>query len=147
MAMRRRQRRALKSEINVVPFIDVVLVLLIVFMVAAPMMQTGQVKLPSVSHASAMATQPVQVQVIAEGEDVQYRLRAPGQPEETFRLGDLVERVVAMHDANPADSARFAVVISADREVRYESVVQVMDVLQGAGIDQVGLLVQNKASQ
>ncbi len=138
--MRRYRRRPLKSEINVVPFIDVVLVLLIIFMVAAPMMQTGQIKLPEVGQASNVDTPPMQVQV---GEDGSYRLSGHGRNGEEMSLDALVAEVAGAQGENPA----LAVVISGDKEARYQTILDAMDKLQRAGVKQIGLLVQPQGTK
>ncbi|WP_018151170.1 ExbD/TolR family protein [Leeia oryzae] len=139
---RKRPRRALKSEINVVPFIDVVLVLLIVFMVAAPMMQTGQIKLPEVGQSSQVDVRPLQIQIKDDGTgDVTLN---DGQGKvETMPLETLIAEVQQKQAENP----QLPVVISADKTVKYETVVMVMSKLQAEGIKQVGLLVQQQGSK
>jgi biopolymer transport protein TolR len=129
-----RGRRSM-NEINMVPFIDVMLVLLIIFMVTAPLITTGVVDLPSVGKSSQRPQSVVEVIV---GSDDKLRLRVDqGDPEATV-LKDLAPRVRGLQRGN-ADTP---VVISADKSVRYETVVKVMDVLQRAGVKRVGLSVK-----
>src|SRR5215218_679079 len=115
--MHRTARRRTISEINMVPFIDVMLVLLIIFMVTAPLITAGVVDLPSVGKARQRSEAHVIELVV--GADEAMRLRIDGK------------------EGTP-------VVISADRNVRYESVVRVMDALQRAGIQRVGLSVKSQ---
>jgi biopolymer transport protein TolR len=124
------------NEINMVPFIDVMLVLLIIFMVSAPLITTGTVDLPSVGKSSQRPDKVIEVIV---GKDEKLKLKINGEAEErSLALGDLRERVLSAQDGD----ANVPVVISADRQVKYESVVQVMDRLQRAGVQRVGLSVK-----
>jgi len=131
-------RRRSMSEINMVPFIDVMLVLLIIFMVTAPLITTGVVDLPSVGKSAQRPTKVVEVIV---GGDEKLKLRADAQEPAAVSLRDLVARVRAAQGGN-ADTP---VIISADKNVRYESVVKVMDQLQRAGVRRVGLSVRQSS--
>jgi biopolymer transport protein TolR len=133
-----RGRRSI-NEINMVPFIDVMLVLLIIFMVTAPLITTGVVDLPSVGKSAQRPTSVVEVIV---GTDEKLRLRVDQKEPEGVLLAQLAARVRDRQGGN----AEVPVVISADRNVRYESVVRVMDTLQRAGIKRVGLSVKQGAS-
>ena len=130
----RKGRRAM-AEMNMVPFIDVMLVLLIIFMVSAPLITTGVVDLPSVGKASLKPTSVVEVIVAA---DAQLKLRLDGAEPQSTTLPALAGAVRQLQAGN----AQVPVVISADKAVRYESVVRAMDVLQRAGIQRVGLSVR-----
>ncbi|MFM2449974.1 MAG: hypothetical protein RIS44_2424 [Pseudomonadota bacterium] len=129
-------RRRTISEINMVPFIDVMLVLLIIFMVSAPLITTGLVDLPSVG---ASKQRPDKVVEIVVASDETLRLRIDGKEQATFPLRSLVTRVKEAQAGVPATP----VVISADRTVKYEAVVKVMDTLQRAGVQRVGLSVKS----
>ena len=129
-------RRRTISEINMVPFIDVMLVLLIIFMVTAPLITTGVVDLPSVGKSRQRPEHVVEVMVAS---DEKLRLRVDGQEAEAVALRGLALRVIALQ----AGVATTPVVISADRNVKYEAVVKVMDTLQRAGVQRVGLSVKN----
>ena len=118
-----------------VPFIDVMLVLLIIFMATAPMITTGIVDLPSVGKA---ANRPTSVVEVVVGTDEKLRLRLDGNPPQATTLKALTAAVQALQAGNPA----VPVVISADKAVKYEAVVRAMDVLQRAGIQRVGLSVR-----
>jgi biopolymer transport protein TolR len=131
-------RRRTINEINMVPFIDVMLVLLIIFMVTAPLITTGIVDLPSVGKSRSRPEHFVEIVV---GADEQLRLRVDGKDSATLRLADLAARVTEVQAGN----ANTPVVISADRNVKYETVVKAMDVLQRAGVQRVGLSVKQGA--
>jgi biopolymer transport protein TolR len=133
----RRGRRAM-NEINMVPFIDVMLVLLIIFMVTAPLITTGVVDLPSVGKSQQ---RPASVIEVIVGTDERLRLRVDGKEPAAVTLAALPARVRELQAGN-ADTP---VVISADRSVRYESVVRAMDSLQRAGVRRVGLSVKQGA--
>ena len=128
------------NEINMVPFIDVMLVLLIIFMVTAPLITTGVVDLPSVGKSSQRPTSVIEIIV---GSNEKLRLRLDQQDPEAVALTELVARVRQKQSAAPnTGAAEVPVIISADKSVRYESVVRVMDTLQRAGIARVGLSVK-----
>ena len=133
VAHRGRGRRAV-NEINMVPFIDVMLVLLIIFMVTAPMITPSLIDLPSVGKANK---QPDKVLQIVIQKDESLELVADGKTSQLM-LGGVAE---AVKNAQGSEGST-AVVISADRNVKYENVVKVMDTLQRAGIQRVGLSVQ-----
>ena len=122
-----------------VPFIDVMLVLLIIFMVTAPLITTGVVDLPSVGKSQQRPEHVVEVVV---GSDEKLRLRIDAKDGQPVALRDLAGKVL---DAQ-AGNANTPVVISADRNVKYEAVVKVMDSLQRAGVLRVGLSVKNAAA-
>jgi biopolymer transport protein TolR len=134
--MARRPRR-LKSEINVVPYIDVMLVLLIIFMVTAPMMQPGVIELPSVGKSSAPPVAPIEITVKAD-ETLAMRDKLLGGAEVTVGPMELAGLLKAAQEKNPEQ----AVLIAGDRNVKYEAVLRVMDELQRAQITRIGLLVQ-----
>ena len=128
-------RRRTINEINMVPFIDVMLVLLIIFMVTAPLITTGLVDLPSVGKAKQ---RPEHVIELIVGSDESVRLRLDGKDPQSVPLKAVAARVLAAQDGN----AQTPVVISADKAVKYEAVVKVMDSLQKAGVQRVGLAVK-----
>ena len=133
VSSRGRGRRTI-NEINMVPFIDVMLVLLIIFMVTAPMITPSMVDLPSVGKA---AKQPDQVIQIVLQKDGSLEMVIDNK---TSKINfDSLANSVQLAQTGQKNSA---VVISADRNVKYETVVKVMDTLQRAGIQRVGLSVQ-----
>ena len=122
-----------------VPFIDVMLVLLIIFMVTAPLITTGVVDLPSVGKSQQRPERVIEVVV---GNDGALRLRVLGGDADG-EIQPLAQRQLAARVRElQAGNASTPVVISADRQVRYESVVGVMDTLQRAGVQRVGLSVK-----
>ncbi|MEN9844360.1 MAG: hypothetical protein RLZZ612_2189 [Pseudomonadota bacterium] len=138
---RRGGRRAV-AEINMVPFIDVMLVLLIIFMVTAPLITPSQIQLPSVGKANK--TPDRIIQVIVEKDD--KWLVKEGKTTTTASSKDLAAQVKKMQSQADA-GVQLPVIIAADKTVRYESVVKVMDILQRAGIERVGLSVQTVGSE
>lgn len=125
------------NEINVVPYIDVMLVLLVIFMVTAPLIQTGSVDLPSVSKSSQAPAAPLEVVIKADGA-LALRDRARGGAEQVVTRADLPARIRQAQEANPQQP----VLIAGDRNVRYEAVLAVMDELQRQQVARIGLLVQ-----
>ena len=117
-----------------VPFIDVMLVLLIIFMVTAPLITPSMIDLPSIGKAARQPDQVIQI-VISRNETLELKVKDKSS---TMGLTDIV---AAVHQAQ-AGTSNSAVVISADRNIRYESVVKLMDMLQRAGIARIGLSVQ-----
>lgn len=138
LAARGRGRRTI-NEINMVPFIDVMLVLLIIFMVTAPLITPSQIDLPSVGQAGRQPDRFVQV-IVNKNERLQVREGAGQAEGPDVTLGQLATRVKQLQ--GDGDASRVPVVISADKNVKYETVVQVMDTLQRAGVSRVGLSVQ-----
>jgi biopolymer transport protein TolR len=135
---RGRGRRTI-NEINMVPFIDVMLVLLIIFMVTAPLITPSMIDLPSVGKASRQPDQIIQI-VLGKNDSLEMKIK---DKTTTLTLKDLASTVKSAQGARgSAVAANSAVVISADKNVKYESVVKVMDNLQRAGIQRVGLSVQ-----
>ena len=135
VASRGRGRRTI-SEINMVPFIDVMLVLLIIFMVTAPLIAPSLVDLPSVGKGRQPPKKIVEI-VIRKDESLEFRQDGKSSPLALAQVADSARKAQAA--AGPGDSA---VVISADRSVKYETVVKVMDTLQRAGVQRVALSVQ-----
>ncbi len=119
-----------------VPFIDVMLVLLIIFMVTAPLITPSLIDLPSVGKANRQPDQKIEV-VIGKDEAIEMKMDDGSRK---LALPDLAAAVQRAQGGKPEGST--AVVISADRNVKYETVVKVMDTLQRAGIQRVGLSVQ-----
>ena len=132
-SLQTRKKRRMMSDMNVVPYIDVMLVLVVILMVAAPFVNPSVINLPSVSKASAAPANPVEVVVNADGHlslIVQNGLRPV----------DMTALIANVRSAQ-AD-ADTPVVIAADRDVRYEQVVNVMKTLQNAEIKRVGLALK-----
>lgn len=135
-----RNRRAM-AEINVVPYIDVMLVLLVIFMVTAPLVMPSIVNLPTVSQASPQPqTLPIIVNIQADGSlSVRYKEGDRTHTETLPRISDLHAFLEQRQPANPNQP----VVIAADKTVKYETVMSVMSDLKQQGIKRIGLLVQS----
>ncbi|MFN3883151.1 MAG: protein TolR [Rhodocyclaceae bacterium] len=133
-----RQRR-LKHEINVVPYIDVMLVLLIIFMVTAPMIQPAAIELPNVGKAAAPPVEPLEIIVKADGA-MEMRDKALGGALVGVGRMELAQRIKEAQERHPDQP----VLIAGDKNVRYQAVLDVMDELQRANVAKIGLLVQRK---
>ena len=136
----RGRSRRMKNEMNVVPYIDVMLVLLVIFMVTAPMITPGLINLPSVGQAVEVPATPVEVQIEENG-DVSVRLRKQGENFELIPKEEVLARVQSMAATDTP------VVIAADGKVPYEEVMKIMDTLRSNGMTRLGLMVnQTKAT-
>jgi len=130
----RRSGRRLKNEINVVPYIDVMLVLLVIFMVTAPLITPGLINLPTVGQADQVPATPVEVQIDQDG-GYAIRLRESGTTFQSIAPEQLVSEVRTRITVDTP------VIIAADGKVPYESVMKVMDELRANGVTRLGLLV------
>jgi biopolymer transport protein TolR len=126
----RRSRRKMMNQINVVPYIDVMLVLLVIFMVTAPMTNPGVVELPQVGQALKQAAAPLVISVKAN-KTIELDGKAMQRDELLAAVRDSLER-----------HAGQAVVIAGDKSARYEDVISIMDMLKQNKIDKVGLLLK-----
>jgi biopolymer transport protein TolR len=131
-----RGRRAI-NDINMVPFIDVMLVLLIIFMVTAPLISPSVIDVPSVGKAATQPEQVIQVLIDAQ-EKIELKSTGTTSTQISVNLASLPQQVMQLQGGN----ANTPVVISADKGIKYETVVKVMDSLQRAGVQRVGLSVQ-----
>jgi biopolymer transport protein TolR len=127
--------RRLKNEINVVPYIDVMLVLLVIFMVTAPMMTTASIDVPSVGKASQVPAEALQVNIRA---DQSLSLTLPGKSPRPVSRGELAQAILDAQRRNPEQP----VLIVGDKNVRYEAVLTVMEELKRQQVKRIGLLVQ-----
>jgi len=140
IARRTSSRRRMLSDINVVPYIDVMLVLVVILMVSAPFVNPSLVELPSLGKATRAPDAPLEVVVKADSR-LLLRDRAPGASSATPRevrleeLEGLLQERLQQHPDTP-------VVISGDKNVRYESVTKVMDALYRMHVRRVGLAVK-----
>ena len=136
----RRRPLPLMAEINAVPYIDVMLVLLVVFVVAAPLLTQGvEVELPS-ADAEALEgddQEPVIVSVDKEGK---YYLNVGAEPEQALELSSLEIRVATLLRNQPG----LPVLVRADRNIGYGVVIALMAALQKAGVPNVGLITQTE---
>ena len=136
----RRQRKTI-NQINVVPYIDVMLVLLVIFMVTAPLVNPGEIELPSVGSKLVVPAQPMEVTLKTDG-TLLLRDQQVGGAVLAVSRDELVARIRAKQEKLPDQP----VVIAADRAARYEDVLGVLDLLQRNGVRKVGLLARPPAS-
>ena len=140
MLIERRSGRRLMNQINVVPYIDVMLVLLVIFMITAPLINPGQVELPSVGKTSDPPMQPMEVGIQGDG-TLLFRDRAKSMQERKVTRDELLAAIRQKQQQSPEQ----AVVIAADKDVRYEAVLEVMDMLQQNQVRRVGLLAKPRS--
>ena len=140
MLIERRSGRRLMNQINVVPYIDVMLVLLVIFMVTAPFINPGQIELPTVGRTSDPPTLPMEVSIRSDG-SLWLRDRSRSMQESRVSRNQLLAAIRKKQKQVPNQ----AVVISADKDVRYESVLEVMDMLQQNQVSRVGLLAKPRS--
>jgi biopolymer transport protein TolR len=130
--------RKLLNQINIVPYVDVMLVLLVIFMVTAPLVNPGVIDLPSIGKSSQPPPAPLEV-VIHADQTLMLRERDKGRSDERpVSMPQLLALVRERQRANPD----VPVVIAGDKSVRYEAVLKVMDELQRGNVRRVGLLVK-----
>lgn len=134
-----RRSRRLQNEINVVPYIDVMLVLLVIFMVTAPMITPGLIELPTVGQASEVPVEPVEVQIEEDG-TMSVRTRRAGEDFQQIAPEQLVDEIQSRI------TAETPVILAADGRVPYETVMKAMDQLRSNGITRLGLLVDQSAA-
>ncbi|MDD2659100.1 MAG: protein TolR [Methylococcales bacterium] len=133
------RRRKPMGEINVVPYIDVTLVLLIIFMITTPMLQTGvEVDLPQAESAMVEQKEGEPPIVISIKEQGEYYINTDGQNDEQIEPGVINDRVAMVLSKKPGTQ----VLISADKGVDYGTVVTVMAALKNAGVPTVGLMTK-----
>ncbi|MBI3042869.1 MAG: protein TolR [Betaproteobacteria bacterium] len=140
MLIERRSGRRLMNQINVVPYIDVMLVLLVIFMITAPLINPGQIELPTVGKTSDPPSLPMEVSVRSDG-TLWLRDRARSMEERRVSRNELIAAIRQKQKQRPDQ----AVVIAADKDVRYEAVLEVMDMLQQNQVRRVGLLAKPRA--
>ena len=135
-----RRKRGPMHEINVVPYIDVMLVLLVIFMVTAPLITPSVIDLPTVGKASAPRVVPLEVFVRADQGLVVRTRDGNGRivDEAQVARADLAKVLKSARGANE----ELSVLVGGDKNARYESVLQVMDELRKQGIQRVGLQVR-----
>ena len=129
------------SQINVVPYVDVMMVLLVIFMVTAPLATPGVVDLPSVGKSAQAPASPIEVVIRT---DASMLLRDRGADKLQERAISMSDLLLVLRQAQGANGER-PVIIAADKDVRYEAVLKVMDELQKQNVRKVGLLVRPAA--
>ena len=137
----RRSRRTI-SDINIVPFIDVMLVLLIIFMVTAPLLSPSLIDVPSVGKASSAPDQVITIEI-----DKQLRIvvKSKGSNADSglqIKQNATMDNVAKIALQMQSGKAQTPVIISADKGITYDNVVKLMDRLQRAGVQRVGLAVR-----
>lgn len=139
MAIGRRTRREIRSEINIVPLLDVLLVLLLIFMATAPVIsQSVEVDLPESSDAKTVASDdnpPVILEVAGIG---QYALSINRVRQEQLSQEEIISKAQELLTANP----KAIFLIGGAKEVPYEEVIKALDILHKAGVKSVGLMTQ-----
>ncbi len=130
--------RRLKNEINVVPYIDVMLVLLVIFMVTAPMMTTANIDLPSVGKGSAPKNEKPREVMIRPDRTLALRDMSRDGKEHDVSREELSAAILEAQARNPDQP----VLISGDKNVKYEAVLEIMDELQRQQVKRVALNVQ-----
>ena len=137
MLIEKRRGHRLMNQINVVPYIDVMLVLLVIFMITAPLINPGQIELPQVGKTADPPVAPLEVSIRT---DRSLWLRDRSQPggERKVTRDELIQAIREKQKRRPGQ----AVVIAADKDVRYEAVLEVMDMLQRNQVNKVGLLAK-----
>jgi biopolymer transport protein TolR len=140
--MRRKHgRRKPMAEINVVPYIDVTLVLLIIFMITTPMLQTGvEVDLPKAQSAMVEQKEGEPPIVVSIKESGEYFINTEGQNDEQIQPEVINDRVALVLSNKPGTQ----VLINADKGVDYGTVVTVMAALKNAGVPTVGLMTKSE---
>jgi len=143
MSMFRRQKARLMAEINVVPYIDVMLVLLVIFMITAPLLSQGvKIDLPR-AQAKALSVkeqEPIIVSVDMKG---QYYLNIAEDPDVPITSDQLTTRIAAEEALANQNHQQRMVLVKGDQDVSYGKVVQAMVLLQQAGVNKVGLMTQS----
>jgi biopolymer transport protein TolR len=135
----RRPRKSI-NQINVVPYIDVMLVLLVIFMVTAPLISPGEIELPSVGTKLTTPVQPLEV-TLRPDKSLWLRDQATNAPPVRVTREQLVARILAKQGQQEQP-----VVIAADKTALYEDVLGLLDLLQSKGVKKVGLLARPPAT-
>jgi biopolymer transport protein TolR len=138
--MYKRRHQRVMNQINVVPYIDVMLVLLVIFMVTAPLMNPGTIDLPSIGKASAPPAAPIEISIRASGALSMTDRDISGAERPVSR-----EELIRAIKSKQAKKPNQPVVISADKDVKYEKVIEVMDLLQQNQVKKVGLLAKPRS--
>lgn len=130
------RKRRMINQINVVPYIDVMLVLLVIFMVTAPMIQTGSIDIPSAGTVSSPPTEAIVIEVKA---DRSLAVRPPGNaPERPVSDFELQKVIGEALQANPDQPF----LIAANKKLEYQKVIDVLEAVRKAGVKKVSLQTQ-----
>jgi len=132
----RSTRRKLKAEINVVPYIDVMLVLLIIFMVTPQAQNPSEIKLPSAERSTQPPDDYIQIAIKDKGQlAIGINGKKPQGLEDVSNRAALIQRLAAIHAEHP----EYPVLIAGDRESKYDDVIQLISEAKKMGITRVGL--------
>ena len=142
VASRGKRNRRTVNEINMVPFIDVMLVLLIIFMVTAPMLTPGAINVPKAGKSERPPTKNI-AHVLLDKEG-KIELKATGKPTQKLSLSELKDAAKTWQSEQPEDSAMLLV---ADKDLSYQKVMETMAAVQAAGVKRVALQVAGGASK
>ena len=134
VSMRSGRTRKLKFEINVVPYIDVMLVLVVILMVAAPMTNPSVVNLPNAGPSKQAPTDYLELIIKADG-SASIGMHGKGKADKTTGRADLLERLKHLHDTDPD----LPLLIAADKDIKYDEVMQMIAGAKKLGIARVGL--------
>ena len=137
MLIEKRRGHRLMNQINVVPYIDVMLVLLVIFMITAPLINPGQIELPQIGKTADPPVAPLEVSIRTD-QSLWLRDRSQSGGERKVTRDELIQAIREKQKRRPGQ----AVVIAADKDVRYEAVLEVMDMLQRNQVNKVGLLAK-----
>jgi biopolymer transport protein TolR len=134
VSMRSGRVRKLKFEINVVPYIDVMLVLVVILMVAAPMTNPSVVNLPNAGPSKQAPTDYLELTIKADG-TASIGKHSKGKPQKSNNRTDLMEQLKHLHDTEPD----MPLLIAADKDIKYDEVIQMIAGAKKLGISRVGL--------
>ncbi len=137
-SLRGGRTRRFKAEINVVPYIDVMLVLLVIFMVVAPLANPSVINLPTAGKSSQPPSQYLQITLEANNRSsIGLAGSQPSavQPEKFDNRAGLLRRLRSLH----AETPEIPLMISADKDIRYDEVIQMISEAKKVGVDRVGL--------
>ncbi len=141
-SLRGSRTRKFKADINVVPYIDVMLVLLVIFMVAAPLTNPGVINLPTAEKSALPPSEYIQIALrpdTAATIGVNGRKNGTAKPEVTRNRADLLQKLRTLHASSPD----LPVMISGDKESRYDDVIQIISEAKKMGITRVGLATKS----
>jgi biopolymer transport protein TolR len=137
-SLRGGRTRKFKAEINVVPYIDVMLVLLVIFMVAAPLTNPGVINLPTAGKSTLPPTEYIQITLKPDTTatiGINGQKNGTGKADAAAGRADLIRKLGALHRDNPD----LPVMISADKDIKYDEVIQAISEAKKIGVDRVGL--------
>ncbi|WP_338845685.1 ExbD/TolR family protein [Massilia sp. W12] len=137
-SMRGGRNRKFKAEINVVPYIDVMLVLLVIFMVVAPLQNPQVINLPTAGKSTQPPSEYLQISIQADGRGSIGLVNKNGKSESPLEFAnrsEMTKKLKALH----AEKPELAALIAADREVKYDEVIQAVSEARKLGIARVGL--------